>query len=733
VNWRFLFLGIWILIFLYLKDYYYLWSVKLKTSTYNHPFTLTTEWAYDSWNRVKQIIYPDNEKVTYSYNFGGLLKHVEGYKPNIGTTVYIEDITYDEYEQRTAVINGNQTRTYYTYDPVMRRMTNLKTVNQNGNLLKLAYTYDSVGNITNIKNTGINPYTQTYTYDDVYQLDSAYGNWTDNYTPITYNLNMTYSPAGRIIGKSLSGLRIDNTSTYSLNYNNTYSYNFTNNPYAVNRITNSLNGKIESFSWDVKGNMIRHRSDLNSWKERFLCWTEDNRLQAVKDNKMGAYYNYDAAGERNLKLTGGIINVTQNGQSVYAPVFDQQTLYASALVTVNDKGYTKHYFEEGKRICSKIGSGELKNVFDPVPKIEKSYEEQRDIQVEGINTTYSQCMDISPYIKNGNLYENIINKYTTQVNSSEPAFYYHSDHLGSASYITDSSGIQTQQLVYLPFGEDWVDKKYNVSQFQTPYKFNGKEKDQETGYNNYGARYYTDWASIWLSVDPLSDKYPHLTSYNYCANNPIMLIDPDGRETTDYGLKKTGEIVRLTKKDDKPDNLYVLNDNGTKDRTINPLTVNDKNLLPSLSSENAPNFEEKVYPFIKHISQKYIRNEGMKTTVTYEKIKGRYAKTRSGTDAKNLFTFVASHSYNEWGISGYKNGDWLVGTLYQDAQAPSFDGLGKNYHLNNQIYRAHSHGGIGETYFKPSVEDLTRARGLPNTKSYLFMPKNPKTKWIQLK
>ncbi len=285
----------------------------------------------------------------------------------------------------------------------MRRMTNLKTRNPNGDLLKLAYTYDSVGNITSITNTGLNPYTQTYTYDDVYQLDSAYGNWTDNYTPITYSLNMTYSPAGRIINKGLRGKRADNNGTYILDYNNTYSYNFPNNPYAVNRITNNLNGKRESFSWDVKGNMISHKSDLNSWKERFLCWTEDNRLQAVKDYSMGAYYNYDAAGERNLKLTGGIINVTQNGQSVYAPVFDQQTLYASALVTVNDKGYTKHYFEEGKRICSKIGSGELKDVFNPVPIMKNSYEEQRDIQVEGIHTTYSQCMNISPYIKNGNL------------------------------------------------------------------------------------------------------------------------------------------------------------------------------------------------------------------------------------------------------------------------------------------------------------------------------------------
>ncbi|MBP1646545.1 MAG: type secretion protein Rhs, partial [Bacteroidetes bacterium] len=288
---------------------------------------------------------------------------------------------------------------------------------------------------------------------------------------------------------------------------------------------------------------ISHKSDLNSWNERFLCWTEDNRLQAVKDNKMGAYYNYDAAGERNLKLTGGTINIIQNGQSIYAPVLDQQTLYASALVTVNDKGYTKHYFEEGKRICSKIGSGELQAINDWVLPIQMDYPEQRYKQIEGIKNTYDGCMGITPYIKNKNLYETIIKKYEIHVNSSEPAFFYHSDHLGSASYITDSSGIQTQQLVYLPFGEDWVDKKYNVSQFQTPYKFNGKEKDEETGYNYYGARYYYDWASIWLSVDPMSDKYPSTSSYAYCRNNPIMLVDPDGRD--DYKVNSTGHITRL--------------------------------------------------------------------------------------------------------------------------------------------------------------------------------------------
>ena len=55
----------------------------------------------------------------------------------------------------------------------------------------------------------------------------------------------------------------------------------------------------------------------------------------------------------------------------------------------------------------------------------------------------------------------------------------------------------------------------------------GKEKDPETGYHYFGARYYNSDLSLWLSVDPMSDKYPNLSPYNYCAWNPMKLADPD--------------------------------------------------------------------------------------------------------------------------------------------------------------------------------------------------------------
>ena len=64
--------------------------------------------------------------------------------------------------------------------------------------------------------------------------------------------------------------------------------------------------------------------------------------------------------------------------------------------------------------------------------------------------------------------------------------------------------------------------------YKQHYTFSGKEKDAETGYHYFGARYYNSDLSLWLSVDPMSDKYPSLSPYNYCAWNPMRIVDPNG-------------------------------------------------------------------------------------------------------------------------------------------------------------------------------------------------------------
>src|SRR5699024_1905644 len=73
----------------------------------------------------------------------------------------------------------------------------------------------------------------------------------------------------------------------------------------------------------------------------------------------------------------------------------------------------------------------------------------------------------------------------------------------------------------------------------SPYKFNGKELDDETGNYYYGARYYNPKWSIWLSVDPLAGDYPGWSPYNYTLQNPVKLVDPDGRSVDEVII--TGE------------------------------------------------------------------------------------------------------------------------------------------------------------------------------------------------
>ncbi len=70
---------------------------------------------------------------------------------------------------------------------------------------------------------------------------------------------------------------------------------------------------------------------------------------------------------------------------------------------------------------------------------------------------------------------------------------------------------------------------------KTYYKFAAKERDEETGYDYFGARYYDSDLSQWLSVDPMAGEYPSISPYAYCANNPIKFIDPDGNRIIAVG------------------------------------------------------------------------------------------------------------------------------------------------------------------------------------------------------
>ena len=137
-------------------------------------------------------------------------------------------------------------------------------------------------------------------------------------------------------------------------------------------------------------------------------------------------------------------------------------------------------------------------------------------------------------------------------------YFYHSDHLGSASWITDSGGQAIQHLQYLPYGEPYINQR--TSGYNERFTFTGKERDEETGYGYFGARYMDhELTTMWLSVDPMADKHPSISPYAYCAWNPIKLVDPDGKESmeTDIVNKKTGACKHI---EDGKNQIILLSD-----------------------------------------------------------------------------------------------------------------------------------------------------------------------------
>ncbi|MGH1366598.1 MAG: RHS repeat domain-containing protein [Calditrichia bacterium] len=107
--------------------------------------------------------------------------------------------------------------------------------------------------------------------------------------------------------------------------------------------------------------------------------------------------------------------------------------------------------------------------------------------------------------------------------------YYFKDHRGSTRVVVDQGGAVTETYDYYPFGLQ-MPERIMTSGASTKNLFTGKEHDDETGWDYFGARYYSAALGRWMVVDPLSGDYPGSSPYNYALNNPLTLIDPDGKK-----------------------------------------------------------------------------------------------------------------------------------------------------------------------------------------------------------
>ena len=522
---------------------------------------------YDSWNRIQSMTYPDGEAVHYQYNHGGDLFSIYGeysrripitpsqdstwtgpkYQPDdMGRDIpsgnqlytdttftfrYIDSIRYDKYGLRTQVRYGNGTLAEYEYDS-LRRLSGLQARTSSGYLMQnISYTYDNVGNITEIANVASQtsgmggPYDAQYTYDNLYRLSSATGSWHPRGLRLPFSMSMRYSPNGRIVSKKADYSTYENGTVTNRSLFNSYAYPAGRNTVTV--VENGANSDRNDFTWDASGNMTLWRlRGANASMVRNQDWTEDNRLRSVADWDNYSYYMYDANGDRICKLVwqGNVHTINGTSTVYYTP--DGITLYTSPYLVVTPKGYTKHYYAESERVASQVGKGRFAGV-------NVSLADSASTASKLLVATQSVGMDPQTGGTPSTPYLAYLGSLTDRTDSVPESYFYHPDHLGSASWITDSAGRPVQHLQYLPWGESFVDQRSSTFD-GARFTFSAKEKDAETGFSYFGSRYYCSDLSIWLSVDPMASKYPSLSPYVYCANNPVKLVDPNGEEIGDY-------------------------------------------------------------------------------------------------------------------------------------------------------------------------------------------------------
>jgi len=568
---------------------------------------------YDSLSRLTSATNPESGTITYSYDNNGNLTTKTAPPPNNGTnsviTTYNYDVlnrltgkTYsgmtmptlqyfydgttptgctptppaltDSYKvgRRTSMCDGSGA-TSWSHDKMGRVLgqSQVQTISGGTNITKSAsYAYNLDGSLKTLVYPSLNVVNYTIggagRVTQVNDSSNNYVGYSGNsatYTPGGAPVAMTNGQTGSFAGIATSNsynsrlqpavLSVNNpTQTiFNLSYNfnpghdngnvqqiangldstrsTAYTYDSLNRIHQANTTTTNVpNCWGEAYSIDPWGNLTNISGPTNPNMPG--CNTEPLSV-AVNSNNQVVGWCYDAAG--NLLDMGGC--VSQSHSFVYDA---EGHLQSPPVVGVTNLAYTYYYDGDDNRVqkcnANPCSSGST------------------------VGTLYwmgagGEVLDESG--RTGTIQEEYIYFNGERIARRDVAtgnvHYYFSNHLGSASLIADgSSGNVQQQTDYYPYGGI----AYSSGVDTNRYKFNGKERDAESGLDNFGARYFASPIGRWMSPDSVNltddrvlNPVNTLNKYGYGGNNPLEYVDPDGRDITVFYDQSgiAGHIVLL--------------------------------------------------------------------------------------------------------------------------------------------------------------------------------------------
>jgi RHS repeat-associated protein len=473
------------------------------------PRPYLTATSYDAFNRPVTSTTPDDSVLLYSYDPAGLLERVNGrLRGAAEATVFAEHIEYNARGQRALVRYGNGTSAGYGYDPLTFRLTRLITLRGTQRLQDLRYTYDPVGNPVQVRdraqqdiffrNQVVGPSTR-YFYDALYRLTEATGR---------EHLGQALAGAPHPL-RSADGPRLPlpGDGAAMARYTERYSYDEAGNIRLVrhrssdpgyggwtlayrydelsllepDRTSNRLSGTgppreptpPARFGYDEQGS-ITSMPGLP-----LMGWDYADRLHATArhtdpDARDVTYYMYGATGQRTHKVTqrrpGDI-----GHERVYLGAFELMREYApDGEVTLERE--TLHVFDDKHRLA--------------------------------LVETRTAGTDPGP---------------------TELIRYQLANHLESSVLELDQTAQVISYEEYFPYGTTAYQAVRAEVEAPKRYRYNAKERDEESGLYYYGGRYHAPWLGRWTSADP-AGVVDGLNLYWYARGNPVALRDPDGHQ-----------------------------------------------------------------------------------------------------------------------------------------------------------------------------------------------------------
>ena len=479
----------------------------------------------------------------------------------------------------------------YTYDKWDRSKVVKHRINESETWTTVSdILYDKVGRLSSDRRNGVAALKRTLTYnprswvkkltgpgftETLYYETSRSGNtpqwggnistvtWTGQDASVTNTDNYVYDPLSRLksaISKAGS----------TVNYSETYSY-------------------------DKHGNILSYSHTGLDGNETMSMTHDGNRLTGVNSSVSGnSTVTYDEIGRMK---SSGADNVSETRYNAIG---------FPAYISLREGGYVQNtYTAGGARLSSR--------------------------RTDGNNVVTVMSYEGNEIYENGNLRMLLFTGGYVDYSTGTPEYlWYTVDHLGSVRAVADASGNVVASYAYRPYGQEFAANRegtagapkatiasgnpaqqrpglvaptvnYTVAEGPDwqPFRFGGKENLERVGLDLYdfGARMYSPSNMRWMTMDPLAEKYYHISPYVYCNSNPVNLVDPDGKQwylctDKDGNLKyvycegemsikemqeyKNIEYVGLTHTDEKSNTYYSLFGNEVPIKDENGSELNSK-------------------------------------------------------------------------------------------------------------------------------------------------------------